>query len=125
MRKEVFELIKKEGVYIAALFLTVLAIFKIAFYKEAIIVLLRTAASIFWLFLLPGYFMMLYWHEKLNFLERSIIGAIIAASAIGIASYYLGIFGVNVKHHTFLLPLLFIASGFIAALLRKSSHIPQ
>lgn len=119
LKKEIFELIKKEAVYMAVLVLAALLIFKIAFYKENIVVLLRIAASMFWLFVLPGYFMMLYWHGKLNFLERCIIGTIIAASAVGITSYYLGIFGLNIKYHTFLLPPILIAAGFIAAI-RKS-----
>ena len=122
LKKETFELVKSEALYMAALFLAALLIFKIAFYKEAIAVLLRTLASIFWLFALPGYFIMLYWHEKLNFLERFIIGTIAAASAIGIASYYLGIFGLNIKYHTILLPLALVAAGFGGALMKKSSH---
>lgn len=122
LKKEIFELVKKEALYMAALFLAALLIFKIVFYKEVIAVLLRTLASIFWLFALPGYFIMLHWHEKLNFLERFIIGAIAAASAIGIASYYLGIFGLNIKYHAILLPLALLAAGFGGALLKKSNH---
>lgn len=122
LKKEIFELVKREVMYIAALFLAALLIFKIAFYRESIAALLRASASIFWLFVLPGYSIMLYWHGKLNFLERLIIGTIAAASAIGIASYYLGILGLNIRYHTILLPLALLAAGFVIALLKKPNH---
>ena len=119
MKKEVFELIKKELKYMGISFLLVLIIFKIAFYKENLIVLFRNVLSLFWLFVLPGYFIMLYWKEKIGFLERFIVGIVLSAAIIGIFSYYLGIIGLNIKYHTILLPLVLILIGIIINL-RKS-----
>lgn len=121
LRKEIFDLVKKETIYISVLFLLALVIFKIAFYKENVITLFRNVLSIFWLFVLPGYFIMLYWHEKLSFLERTIVGIVIAAGATGILSYYLGIIGLNIKFHVLLLPLLLILLGFIAVIRKKQA----
>jgi len=114
LKKEVFEHVKKELRYIGLMFLIVLISFKIAFYKENLIVLLRTVLSLFWLFVLPGYAIMLYWKEKLGFLERFVIGSILAAGLIGILSYYLGLIGLNIKYHTIIVPLIFILAGIIA-----------
>ena len=111
MKKEVFETIKKELQYMGMLFLLALAIFKIAFFKEDLIVLLRSVLSIFWLFALPGYFILLYWREKLGFFERLIIGIAVSAGTIGISSYYIGLIGLNIKYHLFLLPLALIFIG--------------
>lgn len=119
MRKETFDLIKKEMIYVAILFFVALLLFKIAFYKESFSILLKTAASIFLLFVLPGYAIMLYWHEKLGFLQRSVMGIIIAASAAGISSYYLGILGFDTRYHAFFIPLALIASGLFAAFRRS------
>ena len=137
MKKEVFDLteisnfrdtknhgflrvIKKELKYMGILFLLVLIIFKIAFYKENLIVLFRNVLSLFWLFALPGYFIMLYWKEKIGFLERFIVGIALSAAIIGIFSYYLGLIGLNIKYHTILLPLVLILIGIIIINLRKS-----
>ena len=122
MKKEIYDLIKKELKYIGALALLALILFKIAFFKEDLLVLLRTVLSLFWLFALPGYFMMLYWKEKLEFIERFIIGTALAAGIVGIFSYYLGLVGLNVKYHTVLLPLIIILLGFAAAWKRNLSN---
>jgi len=116
LKKEVFEILKKELQYIGILFLLVMVIFKISFFKEDLIVLFRTVLSLFWLFALPGWFIMMYWQEKLEFMERFIIGIILSAGIIGILSYYLGLIGLNIKHHTILLPLAIMAVGFIAVM---------
>jgi hypothetical protein len=119
LKKEIFSTIKKESAYMGILFLIVLVAFKIAFYKESFIVLLRMVFSLFWLFALPGYFVMLYWEEKLGFLERFIIGIGISAAIIGILSYYIGLIGIDVKYHAFILPMLMIAAGFFASANKK------
>ena len=113
MKKEVFELIKKELQYIGILFLLVLIIFKIAFFKEDAVVLLRNVLSLFWLFALPGCLIMLYWEEQLGFVERFIIGVAMSAAIIGIFSYYLGLIGLDIKYHSVALPLILILIGAI------------
>ncbi len=116
MKKEVFEDMKKELMYIGLLFIIALVVFKIAFFKEEVTVLLRTVLSLFWLFVLPGYFILLYWKEKLGFMERFIVGIMVSAAIIGIASYYIGLMGMNIKYHTALLPLVLIIIGIVAAI---------
>ena len=113
MKKEVFELVKKELQYIGILFLIILMIFKIAFFKEDIFVLFRNVLSLFWLFALPGYFIMLYWEKELGFTERFVIGIAIYTAIIGIFSYYLGLIGLNIKYHAIILPLILILIGVI------------
>jgi len=116
LKKEVFEDMKKELMYIGLLFIIALVVFKITFFKEEVTVLLRTVLSLFWLFVLPGYFILLYWKEKLGFMERFIVGIMVSAAIIGIASYYIGLMGMNIKYHTALLPLVLIIIGIVAAI---------
>ena len=116
MKKEVFEQMKKEAKYLGLLFVIVLIAFQIAFFKENILVTLRYVLSLFWIFVLPGYFLMLYWHEKLGFLERILIGIALAAAVTGIFSYYIGLMGLHIKYHTIVLPLIIIIVGLIATL---------
>lgn len=112
MKKEVFELVKRELGHIGILFLIVLLIFKAAFFKESFLVLFRSVLALFWLFALPGYFIMLYWHDKLGFLERLVIGFAVAAGLTGILGYYLGLFGLHIKYHAILLPPVIMAAGY-------------
>lgn len=113
LTKEIFEIIKKEFQYIGLLFLSALVVLKIVFFKEDFIVIARTALSLFWLFVLPGYFVMLYWREKLDFTERLIVGIALSAAIIGISSYYFGLIGANIKYHTIFLPLALIIIGIV------------
>ena len=111
MKKEIFDL--KEIKYLGILFLLALIIFKIAFFKENIVVLIRTVVSLFLLFALPGYFIMFYWKEKIDFLERFVVGISLSAAIIGIFSYYTGLLGLDIKYHMFLLPVVLILIGII------------
>ena len=113
LKKEAFNDMIRESKYIGILFLLALVIFKIAFYKENFIVLLRSMLSLFWLFVLPGYFIMLYWRENLEFIERFIAGIVLSAAVIGIFSYYIGLLGLNIRYHAVLLPLVLIFMGII------------
>ncbi len=116
MKKETFDLVKKEMIYTLIVFFIAIAIFKIAFFKESFIVVLRMVLSLFWIFVLPGYFMMLYWRENLEFMERLVIGIVISAALAGILSYYLGLIGLNIKYHAVLLPPILILAGILASL---------
>lgn len=119
LKKETFDLIRREMTYFGLIFLLALIIFKIAFFKSDFVVLLRNVASLFWLFVLPGYFIMLYWKEKLDFMERFIIGIALSAGIIGISSYYLGLIGLNIRYHALLLPLMIAIAGFVMAIKKE------
>ena len=121
MKKETFNLLKKELMYISLLFLITIIIFKIAFFKERLVVLFKVVLSLFWLFILPCYFTMLYWCRKFEFMERLIIGTALSAGVIGILSYYIGLAGLNIKYHTILLPLAIIVAGLITAVMKKET----
>ncbi|MBI2660066.1 hypothetical protein HYX07_02800 [Candidatus Woesearchaeota archaeon] len=121
MQKEIFNAMKREFQHIGLLFLLSFIIFKAVFFKESLWGIFRVVLSIFWLFVLPGYFIMLYWKEKLEFIERIVIGIALAAGTIGILSYYLGLIGLNIKYHVPLLPLAIMGIGLIAALNKKQA----
>ena len=122
LKKEAFEFIKKELWNIGLALLIGLIIFKIVFFNENLLVVLRLVLSLFWLFVIPGYFLMLYWRENLEFIERLVIGVALSAGIIGVSSYYIGLFGLNVKYHAYILPLIIILIGFTAAARKKDLH---
>ena len=119
LSKETFEIIKKESIYIGILFLSVFIIFKIVFFNERLPILFRMSLSLFWRFVLPGYFAMIYWKERLDFTERLAVGTSLSAAITGISSYYIGLMGLNIGYHVVLLPALIMILGIAAAMLKK------
>jgi len=98
--------LKQEIKYLVCLFILALALFKLLFHQETFTNLLKITLSLFWLFILPGFSLMYYWHPKFNFLERFFIGTALGTGLIGISSYYLALAGLNFKYQIFILPLI-------------------
>lgn len=113
MKKETFEQLKKELLIIGVIFAVTFIAFKIIFLSENFLVVLRTVFAIFWLLVLPGYFIMFYWKEELQFFERLIIGVAVGTAITGLLSYYIGLLGLHIKYHTFLLPIILIVIGVV------------
>ena len=88
-------------------------ILQIVFYKESLITTLKTSLSLFWLFMLPGFALMFHYHEKLDFLQRLIIGTGLGFAIIGTFSYLIGVLGLHIRYHSILLPVLLIAVAII------------
>ncbi|MBI2661726.1 hypothetical protein HYX09_05695 [Candidatus Woesearchaeota archaeon] len=120
MSKEVFDKIREESAYLGIIALVSIIIFKIIFYNESTINVLRIVFSLLWLFGLPGYFLMLHWQESLDFRERFVVGIALAAAVVGISSYYLGLIEINIKYHGFMLPPIIIAIGLVSSIMKKT-----
>jgi len=116
LHNELISKIKRELNYLMILFIILFVIFKILFFKESLVIILRTVLSLFWLFIIPGFSLMYIWHEKISFIERIIAGTALGAALIGLLSYYIALAGLHVKFHWFL-PLLIII--FSVVLLSK------
>lgn len=100
-------LLKKEAKTLLIVLAALLIVFKIVFYNESLLVVGRTVLGFFWLFVLPGYGLMLFWREKLDFLERLVLGTAAAIALISLASYYLTLGGLLGIHWQWIvLPLL-------------------
>ena len=125
MREQVREL-RHEAKWLAATFAVFLVILYIAYRDESIVVVARTAAAIYWLFVIPGYAIMLHWRSQLGFIERVVVGTVAAMVAVGVASYYLGLIGLKLQNQTLILPaLVIIISAFAAKLLGRKSQQQQ
>ena len=118
INEEKLRALKKELSYLLVALIAGIVLFKIAFYNETFINVAKTVASLFWLFILPGYAIMLYWEKSLDFLERIIIGTALGVGLEGILSYYLGLLGLHIKYSAIALPLALIVIG-IALILER------
>lgn len=112
--------IKQEVLYLVLALIIATIIFKIAFHKEKIIPVIKTTLGIFWLFVLPGFFILYYWQDKLDFIERLIIGFVLSSAIIGISSYYAGLLGLHIKYHGIILPFILIIVGIVLMLAKKA-----
>jgi uncharacterized membrane protein len=111
--KHLFNDMKEEWKSCASAAAFLIIALTVAFYKGGISSSVRMAIALIWLFFLPGYFILLRWRESLSFLERIVAGSLMCAGVYGIISYYLGITGVDVKIHAFLLPPIMILAGIL------------
>ncbi|MFH0979310.1 MAG: hypothetical protein V1837_08505 [Candidatus Woesearchaeota archaeon] len=110
---------RKEISVLATLFIVLFIIAKIVFFLENFFVVLRLVASLFWLFVLPGYAIMLYWNESLDLPKRLLLGFALSAAVLGISSYYLGILGLHIRYHLFVIPTAMIILGIVLEVKKK------
>ena len=106
--KELFEKLKKESLHLCILFAALIVIFKIIYYNESLLSILRVVFTIFYMFILPGFLIMYHW--DFDFLKRLFLGIALSAASVGILSYYIGIIGF--RHH-WIVPLLIILFSVI------------
>ena len=105
--------LKNEAVKLGLVLLAVAVIIKIAFFREDIITTTRTALALFWMFALPGYALLYYWKDRLDFGERIVIGTATAAAIMAISSYYTGLLGLPVRLHGIVLPVVMLAVAYL------------
>jgi uncharacterized membrane protein len=114
----------KEAKTLLLVFVAVVILFQIIFYKESFITNLKTVLSLYWLFVLPGFYSLYHWHNKLDFIERFVIGVVLGFALVGILAYYLNIYTVHVKYYGVIIPLLILVINRIIILIiskRKSN----
>lgn len=108
-----------EGKSIGLIFIAITIILKIVFYKETIPNVLIRTLSIFWLFILPGYSVLLLWKDKLDLTSRIIMSLPISAVTIGIVGYYISLIGIHAKYHAILFPLVMIIAPITYLFLKQ------
>lgn len=92
---------------IALSFVVFVLLFKIIFFKEGLLTVFKSVASVYWIFILPSIGLTYIFHN-IHFVERFVISIAIGASILGVSSYYVGLLGVHIKYSVMLLPAVFI-----------------
>jgi len=124
---ELISIIKKELKIIGILFIVLILLFKIIFYQESLWIIFKLIISLFWAFVLPGFALMYYWHKKLNFLQRIIIGTVFGFVLVSLTSYVALLFELSLKYQAIIIPLLYlIISVFIIIKIKpKEAHYEE
>ena len=92
---------------ITILILTI--IFLIVFYKENIFTTIWAVLSFVLTFILPGFTLCYLWYDKLDFIERFIIGTMLGLISVGILSYNLSMYlNLDIKIISIIAPILVI-----------------
>lgn len=113
----------REGGYLLAVLLYCYSLLQLTFYKESLLFILGFTWKAYYLFFLPGYCLLLHKRETVGFPVRLIIGGALGTALLLISSYYLGILGLHLRYHAYVLPPAFILLGL--ALYRYRERIEQ
>lgn len=98
------------------------AIMLIAFSSEGIISSLHIILGFIWVFVLPGWSLLLLTKDKIQPVIRFIIAIPLSAIILGTASYYTAFIGIDVHSHGWWMPLIAMIS---AAILLRRQHTKQ
>lgn len=101
---------KKDLTNLGILLIITIIIFQILFIKSGLFSVIRVVFAIFWLFVIPGFFLMGYW--KLDFLSRVVFGTVLGYAVIGVFGYNMGLIGIKLGIQSIILPLGCIVLGF-------------
>lgn len=94
----------------------------ITFSSENIWSNLRIILGFIWVFVLPGWSLLLLIKDKLQSVVRFIIAIPLSAIIIGTTSYYVGLIGIDVHSHGYWMS---IAVMILAAILLRRQHTKQ
>jgi hypothetical protein len=95
---------------------------QVVFFRENTAVVARLALALGWLFILPGYALLLFIHRTLSLAVRLGIGFCCAVAAYGLLSYYFGILGLHVRFHWLLIPLILLVLGASLSLIVEKKY---
>lgn len=120
-KKSVVTKFKSELISVVILFFLFLLILKIVLYKENTMILLLVVLKFFYAVILPGLFISSCLYRKLSFTARFVLGSVFTIASISIISYYLGLIGLHVKYHPYILPPSIMLSGVLLFLRNKQT----
>ncbi len=108
------EIIKSEAKNILIFLVLFFIFWKIIYYKESVFVILKLTLAHFYLFIMPGYLLMLYFYEKLNFVYRLILGICLGYAIQNFLVYYINIL-FDIKFQLFYkyTPIIIIVLSFV------------
>jgi len=112
MDNEVKNKLLKELKYLVLIFIVMLVFFKLHYNKESMVILIKLAIAHFYLFIIPGYALMLYYFDELEFFERFFIGLGIGYGVQPVLLYLINVvIEVNVLRYNKVISLIMILIG--------------
>ncbi|MBI2139371.1 hypothetical protein HYU14_00485 [Candidatus Woesearchaeota archaeon] len=118
--------LKEDGKKIGLGFAAAAILLQAVFYRGSFFVIFKMSLSLFWLFVIPGFFLLYLFRKEMPFLERFVMGTILGMAFFGVIGYNLRIIGMAAIYQAWLLPILGIGIGAFALSRReKSAESPE
>ena len=115
---EIRDELKNELKMTVYLFVGVFIVFQVVFYKTPVIQNFSAVLSLFFIFVLPGLFLTFCMRESFGFVERVVAGSLFAAAILGMATYYLGLWGLHIRISSWILPPALMLAGVCASIIK-------
>ena len=106
----------KEFGYLSLIYVISSVIFMLVFSRSGLLLGLKVATSLFYLFILPGFVVMLLF-TNLKFVERVVLGAVIGYTLTTLLAYYLNALAYISLDSTLLMPPIIITISVLIRLL--------
>ena len=113
-RKDIKDILRGEMMGHLVTYLLLSVVFQLVFYRESIVVVQRFLGGLYWIFIFPGATLLLAGGDRWGFVERVVAGSALALAVVGTVSYYLGILGLHVRYHGWLLTPMLLTIGVVA-----------
>jgi len=111
---------KEEFIKFSIVIIGVFIFFKIFYFNESLIIVTKIIVAQTYLFILPGFVIMLYFQDKINFIYRFLISVGLGYSLNLLITYYINIIiKVNIGRFYWITPLIILISGIILLLRKK------
>ncbi len=103
----------QDMIYLGITFVISLALFAFTFSND-LSRAIRITIILYWLYVLPGFSILMYFRESIGFIERFVAGSILGGILMGVFGYFIGlIFKINIIYYPYFLPPMIIAAGFL------------
>ncbi|HIH32361.1 TPA: hypothetical protein HA235_06675 [Candidatus Woesearchaeota archaeon] len=119
MKTQLDPQLRKEIINVLLCVITLIIITQIAYFKENFLAVSKISLSIAYLYIIPGYALMLYWFDKIPFFQRLFFGTSIGIGVVGFLSYYIGMAGIHIKYHHIIFPPVLIIIGILGYVMQK------
>ena len=115
------ELLKSEWVRLLYIAIGMAIVLKLIFFNDSFAGIWRITLALLWIAVIPGYCMTLWLNMRYQLALRLIVGSMASAAIVGIASYYIGIMGIDIWYHPFLIPPGIIAVSVLLYARKKDN----
>jgi len=113
-KESLFQILKNEGGKFGAAVFILFLFLQIFYYKENTYNIIKILFGHLFLFILPGFIIMLYFRDKINFVYRLFIGIGLGFSLNILIVYYINIIiKINIGKFYIFVPIIIIILGFI------------
>lgn len=121
-QESLMQMLKEEFIKFSAVVIGLFIFFKIFYLNESMIIVAKIIAAQTYLFILPGFVIMLYFRDNISFIYRLLIGIGLGYSLNTLITYYINIIiKVNIGRFYWIVPLVIVIAGTALFLIKNKN----